>query len=142
MKRKGDQFPAASVRKRPCSTCPYRRDVPSGIWAADEYDKLPGYDGDVPEQAAAGAFGLFFCHQRTGDLCAGWVGCHDMASNLAIRFSHRDVDMDAVLGYVSPIPLFASGTEAAEHGKREITEPGPDADRKIQQLLRRTGGRP
>ena len=123
-------------RKRPCSSCPYRRDVPSGIWSADEYAKLVKFDGDVPEQAAAGAFGVFLCHQRDGSLCAGWVGCHDMANNLAVRMGHRDLDVDAVLSYVSPLPLFGSGREAAEHGMRDIASPGPAAQRKARQLLR------
>lgn len=122
-------------RKRPCSTCPYRRDVPSGIWAEDEYDKLPTYDNDVPEQAAAGAFGLFFCHQHDGNLCAGWAGCHDMSNNLAVRMHAAEVD-PATFEYVSPVPLFGSGAEAAEHGKREISSPGEMAKRKIRGLLR------
>lgn len=27
--------------KVPCGTCPYRRDVPAGIWHGEEYAKLP-----------------------------------------------------------------------------------------------------
>lgn len=123
-------------RRHPCPSCPYRRDVPSGIWDASEYTKLAGYDGDVPEQAAAGATGLFHCHQRTGELCAGWVGCHDMENNLAIRMHAARVDLDAVQSYVSPVPLFASGREAAEHGKRDLTRPSEAACRKIGQLMR------
>ena len=74
-----------AVRKTPCPSCPYRRDVPSGIWDASEYDKLPGYDGDVPDQLTAGAFGLFHCHSQQENLCAGWVGCHDMARAHAVE---------------------------------------------------------
>jgi hypothetical protein len=123
-------------RKRPCTSCPYRRDVPSGLWEAHEYDKLGSYDGDTAAQAMAGAFRPFFCHTKDGHLCAGWVGCHNMHENLAIRM-HGDVDYDAVLNYRSPIPLFASGAEAAAHGKRDIANPGPAARRKIGQLLLR-----
>jgi hypothetical protein len=57
-----------------------------------------------------------------------------MHENLAIRM-HPDVDYDAVLGYQSPVPLFTSGAEAAEHGKRDINAPGQAAQRKIVQLL-------
>jgi hypothetical protein len=128
-------------RNRPCSTCPYRKDVPGGIWAADEYEKLPSYDGDVPEQATAGALGLFYCHQQDGHLCAGWVGCHDMANNLAVRFSHRTLDMPAVLGYVSPVPLFGSGAEAAVHGLAGIEDPDPEGCRKIAGLIRLAAAR-
>lgn len=124
-----------TVRKRPCPSCPYRRDVPSGIWSAEEYDKLPAYDGDVPEQVMARATGLFHCHSQPGNLCAGWAGCHDMDNNLAIRFNIRDVD-PAVFDYITPVPLFASGAEAAEHGKRDLPKPGNEARRKIGQLLR------
>lgn len=126
----------AGPRARPCSTCPYRRDVPSGLWSAEEYNRLPAYDGDTAEQAYAGAFHLFFCHKQTGDLCAGWVGCHDMTENLAVRVNDHRVDLDAVLGYVSPVELFESGAQAAEHGKRDIADPGPAARRRIDQLLR------
>jgi len=125
-----------TVRKRPCSSCPYRRDVPSGIWQASEYDKLPAYDGDTADQVLARATGLFHCHSQPANLCAGWVGCHDMTQSFAVRFNSRDVD-PAVYDYVSPVPLFASGAEAAEHGKRDLPRPGPRAQRKIGQLLRR-----
>jgi hypothetical protein len=124
-----------TVRKTPCPSCPYRRDVPSGVWDASEYDKLPGYDGDIPEQLAAGALALFHCHQRTGELCAGWAGCHDMENNLAMRMHGRDVD-PAAHEYVSPVPLFGSGAEAAEHGKRHLAEPDDAARVKIAQLIR------
>lgn len=70
--------------KVPCGTCPYRRDVPSGVWAAEEYDKLPGYDGDVPDQLRAGAMGLFMCHQRDGCLCGGWLMAHGPDNLLAL----------------------------------------------------------
>jgi hypothetical protein len=122
-------------RRRPCASCPYRRDVPSGLWTAEEYDKLPRYDGTIAEQAMAGATGVFFCHQQAGHLCAGWVGCHDMHDNLAVRIHPDPIDFDTVLAYESPVALFGSGGEAAEHGKRDITNPGPSARRKIGQLL-------
>jgi len=135
--RSGDQ--PLRPRTRPCTTCPYRRDVPSGIWDASEYAKLPGYDGDIPEQAAAGAFSVFLCHQKDGHLCAGWAGCHDMENNLAVRMNADRIDLPAVLEYDCPVPLFSSGAEAAEHGQREIPELGVDARRKIDTLTRLRG---
>ena len=128
---------SVALRPRPCSSCPYRRDVPSGVWSASEYDKLPGYDGDIPEQVEAGALGLFHCHQAPETLCAGWVGCHDMANNLAMRLHGRRQGVDpAVYDYVSPVPLFASGAEAAAHGKRDLDDPSPEARAKVARLLR------
>lgn len=72
---------------QPCASCPYRRDVASGIWAAEEYAKLPAYDTDTPFQPA----NLFLCHQTSaGDprarVCAGWVGCHG-SDLLALRLA-------------------------------------------------------
>lgn len=113
-------------RPKPCSSCPYRRDVPSGVWAEQEYDKLPGYDGTTGEQAEAGMFGVFMCHQADGYICAGWAGCHDMQHNLALRMASLmdpDIDVKAVRDYVCPVPLWGSGAEAAEHGKRDIGSP-------------------
>jgi hypothetical protein len=97
--------------------------VPPGIWSAEEYAKLPRHDGDVPDQAMAGADGLFFCHTGDGFLCAGWVGCHDMISQFAVRIHARFLDLPAIYDYVSPVPLFKSGAEAALHGISKITDP-------------------
>ena len=83
----------------------------------------------------AGAFGLFHCHSQPENLCAGWVGCHDMDHNLAVRLQAADVD-PAVFEYESPVPLFASGAEAAEHGKRDLEAPGPEAKRKARGFIR------
>lgn len=122
-------------RKQPCTSCPYRRDVPSGIWAPDEYAKLPGYDGDVPDQLAAGAVGVFMCHQADGHICAGWAGCHDMENNLAVRLHASEVD-PVTINYRSPVPLFGSGAEATEHGMRDVAAPGAQARAKATQLMR------
>jgi hypothetical protein len=121
-------------RPSPCSSCPYRRDVPSGIWAKEEYEKLPAYDGDIPEQVEKGAFGVFLCHQANGFICSGWAGCHDMANNLACRMDH-EVD-PSILDYESPVPLFDSGAEAAAHGMRDIEYPGDEAMDKVDQLTK------
>jgi hypothetical protein len=129
-----------TVRKSPCPSCPYRRDVPSGIWDASEYDKLPVYDLDTGEQAMARAFALFQCHATPEKLCAGWAGCHDMSRNLAVRLHARDID-PAVFDYVSPVPLFTSGAEAAEHGRRDLRNPGTAARLKARQLLRLVAAR-
>lgn len=129
-----------TVRSQPCSSCPYRRDVASGIWEASEYDKLPAFDGDVPDQIFAGATRLFHCHTWPARLCAGWVGCHDMANSLAVRMRAAEIGPE-VYEYVSPVPLFASGVEAAEHGKRDLPAPGPAARIKGRQIARRQAAR-
>jgi hypothetical protein len=42
----------------------------------------------------------------------------------------------AIVEYESPVPLFASGTEAAEHGQADVPEPGADAGRLIHKISR------
>lgn len=113
---------------RPCASCPYRRDVPSGVWHHDEYAKLRRYDAPTGEQPP----GVFLCHTAPGRVCAGWAGCHDGAHLLALRIAEVSGSMtadgiDATIDYVSPMPLFSSGAEAADHGEAEITAPSPDA---------------
>lgn len=122
--------------KAPCGTCPYRRDVPSGVWDASEYAKLPRYDGDTLQQLAKGGTGLFYCHQNDGHLCAGWVACHDMYEAVAVRLNPIAPD---AMDYRSPVPLFASGAEAAAHGLAEIDAPSDAARRAIDKLERRRG---
>lgn len=122
--------------KRPCSSCPYRRDVPAGVWDAEEYAKLPRYDGETFEQPV----GVFHCHQQDGRVCAGWVGCHDMGQSLAVRLGASRGDLtpetvDALMDYTTPTPLFATGAEAAAHGAAGIRNPDERAHRLILRLL-------
>ncbi|WP_310404595.1 DUF6283 family protein [Nocardia kruczakiae] len=117
---------------RPCSSCPYRRDVPSGVWHADEYNKLREYDKEMPDQPVA----LFQCRQTDADsdlrrLCAGWAACHGdnlLALRLALVENRiSPAVFEATIGYRSPTPLFDTGTAAADHGQRDIDNPSTAA---------------
>lgn len=122
----------------PCKSCPYRRDVPSGVWHESEYEKLPAYDGELIDQITNGGTGLFMCHQRDGHLCAGWVGCHGAENLFALRLPIYNID-PSVWSYASPVPLFASGVEAYVHGMKDIDDPGPAANRVMNRLLAKAG---
>lgn len=126
----------------PCGSCPYRRDVPSGVWDEIEYAKLPAYDRPTGEQPPS----VFMCHQQDGCLCAGWTACHDMAENLGLRFAiiggHIDAaDLDAIFDYGTPVPLFGSGAEAAAHGRADLGAPGGAAVTTIEKLTTRRARR-
>src|SRR5438094_1575 len=56
--------------QNPCTSCPYRRDTPPGIWHREEYNKLPAWDD---ERALKG---LFLCHQNEKAICRGWLEVH------------------------------------------------------------------
>lgn len=128
---------------RPCRTCPYRQDVPSGIWDTTEYAKLPRYDEPTFAQPTA----VFLCHQhdRADDaarVCGGWAGCHDGDDLLALRVGVASGEItvetaDAIRDYASPVLLFASGAEAAAHGMREIHRPGAPACTAMAKISRR-----
>lgn len=128
--------------QRPCDSCPYRRDVPAGIWASEEYAKLRRYDAETPHQPT----GLFQCHQADADsavrrVCAGWAGCHESEGLLALRLAVLDASIDAatyqaVVEYVSPVPLFPTGSDAAAHGEVGIDAPAEDARRLINKITR------
>lgn len=122
----------------PCRSCPYRRDVPSGVWDETEYAKLPPYDQPTPYQPSQ----VFLCHQQDGRICAGWAGCHDMSQSLALRLQVASSgiepeDLEATLDYESPVPLFASGAEAAKHGLAQVEQPPPEAVKTIDRLARK-----
>jgi hypothetical protein len=115
---------------KPCGSCPYRRDVPSGIWSREEYDKLPSYDGETWEQSTA----LFLCHQRDGNLCGGWLACHGAGELLALRIHGRKVDAN-VFNYDTSVPVFCSGREARAYGVKDIKQPGRRARKMISGLM-------
>lgn len=123
---------------RPCVSCPYRCDVPSGVWSASEYLKLHEYDEETGRQPP----GVFLCHQNDGRLCAGWVAVHDMENSLSLRLATAMgvvavTDLDTIIDYTTDVPLFGSGYEAAEHGLADIRTPGRGARKMIQRLSRK-----
>lgn len=117
----------------PCSTCPYRRDTPPGIWSRDEYEKLPKYDeGHDPP-----AFGVFLCHHTNSTgvdtVCRGWLAVH--ADSIAVRLglmtgqlTMKQVDAPC------RVELYGSGTEAAVFGINGIKRPGRAAVRAMRRL--------
>ena len=108
------------------------------MWHPSEYAKLPAYDNDTAGQPPH----LFLCHQQDGRVCAGWAGCHDGAHLLALRVAAMsgtltDDDLEATINYVSPVPLFGSGAEAAAHGLTDVDQPDKRACRTIDNLTRK-----
>lgn len=124
--------------KRPCGSCPYRRDAPSGLWDVFEYSKLPEFDAETPFQPPS----VFMCHQRNRRLCAGWVAVHDMYESLGLRIASLSgeigkEDLDATLEFETDVPLFASGAEAAKNGLAKIEDPPAEARRIMTKMKRR-----
>ncbi len=124
--------------KGPCSTCPYKKSTPSGVWDEKEYLRLPEYDGPTGEQSKK----IFACHRVDGRVCAGWVGCHDMRESLSVRvaLATRTITIatfDKILAYESPVPLWGSGAEASAYGLRDLQNPSPRAIQLARKLLER-----
>jgi hypothetical protein len=120
-------------RVTPCATCPYRKNVPSGIWHEEEYAKLPEYDRDTQDQPIE-AFG---CHQKDGAICAGWLGYGEPYDLLAVRLGIAMGTLDPSCGsYTTTVPLHESGTAAAEHGLRDLLDPSDAAIAAIRKLDR------
>jgi hypothetical protein len=58
--------------RKPCKSCPYRKDVPLGTWAQEEFDNLLAQDAD-PIRGS-----MFGCHKYRhrpdeAHVCAGWL---------------------------------------------------------------------
>lgn len=127
--------PLLRPRKTPCASCPYRANVPSGVWHPEEYEKLPAYDRPTSEQPPA----LFHCHQQDGALCAGWVAVHGHEL-LALRIGVATGTVPAdVFDYTTTVPLHPSGTAACAHGLAQVDNPGDRARRTIDKLTRARG---
>ncbi len=120
------------IRPLPCEACPYRRDVPSGVWARHEYEKLRAYDRPTGEQP----FATFACHASPQAVCNGWAIVHNSRGHefelAALRIFHP--------GEVVPepvIPLFSSGNEAADWGERELDAPPDESRTMVARLMRK-----
>ena len=121
----------AEIRKVPCEACPYRQDVPSGVWAHEEYEKLRRYDAETASQPFVG----FACHATPKKFCHGWAVVHTSRGNehdlIALRLA-------GVQEIPEPkVPLFGSGNEAADHGQAEIEDPTEEAMHVADRLTRK-----
>ena len=117
------------VRKKACSACPFRKDVPSGVWDFAEYEKLRPFDNETWEQPAA----AFMCHATPDFYCHGW----------AVVGTSRGREFDLLALRLRPceIPepsteMFASGNEAADWGQELADEPPIEAQAAIVKLTR------
>lgn len=131
---------SAAPRPRPCASCPYRRNAPSGVWHPEEYAKLPRYDGDTASQPPQ----VFMCHQGDDHVCSGWLGHRDPWDLLAVRIGVLGGSLDASCAeYTTTVPLFGSGVEAAAHGLLDVHEPTDRAQgvmRKVALVRRGSAG--
>ena len=121
----------SEVRSQPCSACPYRLDVPSGVWAFTEYEKLRRYDEPTFDQPLA----VFVCHATPDHYCSGWAVCHTARGNefdlLALRLAGSPTIPEI------SVELFESGNDAADHGQLEIDHPTRESIRVQHRLLRK-----
>jgi len=112
------------------------------VWDEQEYEKLRGYDAPTGEQPQK----PWLCHSSVTPmtdprLCAGWCGCHDGEHLLALRVAEARGTLTpgvikAAIEYVSPVPLFSSGKEAADHGMADFHRPGREAIEAIAKVRR------
>lgn len=113
-----------TVAPNPCATCPYRKDTPSGIWAQEEYDKLPEWDEPMALR------GVFLCHNGCKDtkdkmLCRGWFEVH--RDNISVKLAEFKTELTKANRKPTKVPLYASGAEARAAGMAEIELPSDEA---------------
>jgi hypothetical protein len=139
-KRRFEMTEELTPAPKPCSSCPYRLDAPSGIWHPEEYAKLSRYDGEMAEQAMKKAFQVFMCHQHNGCICSGWLATHGADNLLALRISGKNVSLGTFY-YETDVPVFPSGAAAAHHGIKDIAEPKEEAERAMRGIAKLKKGR-
>jgi len=132
-----------NVPPQGCTTCPYRRDTPPGIWAAEEYEKLRAYDQD-PFDPIAG-LSVFHCHQENlthkPTVCRGWLSVHQESVAVRLAQAIGAVAHEDVPRAVEPL-YYATGNEAADAGMAGVLLPPPEARREIDRLIRNGLARP
>jgi len=121
-----------TVKPEPCPTCPYRKDVPSGVWHAEEYERLRRYDQDGV------VLGVFLCHQSivagVDIVCKGWCVVHQ--DSIAVRLAMAQGQFDRSALDEPKVGLHESGNAAADFGQRDIEKPKRMALKVVEKLVR------
>lgn len=122
------------IKPEPCLTCPYRKDVPSGVWDREEYEKLRLYDDVFPMQTA-----IFLCHGSRDaghDIaCKGWVMVHQ--DSIAVRLAQSTGKLSFEAFTPTVCKLHKSGNAAADFGERDLKRPKRKALTVIRKLTDR-----
>ena len=130
------------INREPCQSCPYRVSCPSGVWAAEEYEKLRRYDYEYDADGRP-ELATFLCHlsSRIGEtVCRGWLAVH--SDSLAVRLMQIRGKVTADELRRKPLArLYASGNAAADAGLRGIRRPGRNARAMAARLIKRGVGR-
>jgi hypothetical protein len=120
----------------PCNSCPYRKDVPSGVWSPEEYQKLPTYDENVPEPA----FAAFLCHQTNlagkQTACRGWLSVHKNSIAVRLAVLTGQVTVKQVLAKVRA-KLYRTGAAACRAGMKHVKHPTIQARLLIMKLRKK-----
>lgn len=157
----GDKLPANIPHRKPneplcvlaaaCTTCPYRRDTPSGIWSQHEYEKLRTYDEghvlklpdgspvQVPELAT------FWCHQTAAAekpiACRGWLSVHRDHAAVNVAMARGAIRPEDIPTDDESTVYYANGTEACEAGLRDLRKPSHAARAAVMKLEARGVGK-
>ena len=119
----------SEIRKKACSACPYRKDVPSGVWDHAEYEKLRPYDAETWEQPSA----AFMCHATPDFYCHGWAVVHTSRDHqydlLALRFRPCEIPEPST-------EFFETADEAADWGQELADAPPDEAIATIEKLTK------
>jgi hypothetical protein len=126
-------MPKFTCAPNPCATCPYRKDVPSGVWAKEEYDKLPNWDNIMGR-------GVFLCHNGSADtkgkvLCRGWMEVHEQ--NIFVRLAMAQTKFNDANIKPTKVPLYKSGAAARKAGLRDLNRPNLKAMAAVAKIEQR-----
>lgn len=80
----------------------------------------------------------FGCHAKPESVCTGWLHTVLIAppgwDSLGLRLLSQKVDVPDLSNFKATVEMFDTGTEACEHGMRDIDAPGPEAQLAMFQL--------
>lgn len=148
-----------NVPRVACGSCPYRRDTPSGVWAAEHYELLREMDSrrviDLPYPDGKGGtvtlptnnpnLATFHCHQENATgcptICRGWLSVERHSIGARLLVATGAIDPEDVPTEDESDIYYSTGTEASEAGLVDIEEPGPEAERLMQRLMHKGAGR-
>lgn len=123
----------------PCTSCPYVRSTPPGIWDRTEYERLREFS---PEGGAVPPLAIFLCHQThvlgRKTICRGWLSVEAESAAVRLLLIQKKVAPEQVWADV-PTTLYASGKEAAAAGIAGVPKPSLAARRMMGRLGRKLG---
>lgn len=104
---------------RPCSSCPWRKDVKPGLWHRDHFQS-------IANECRGNGMRVMGCHKADGSICVGWAAVEGFNA-IGVRIAALTKQYDPKKLNTKGLEMYASMREMIEANNVVYVAQGQEA---------------